>query len=355
MAGGTLQDLGVSLRLGVRVVLYDHAGAAVAEITPQLESVVWRLNGTGSAQFRLGYHDEACQKLWLQPGCRVLIEFENGLPDWGGVIEFPLKQDTNGVVITAFSADKILDWRRIGKSLLVTNQSPGAIFQTLLENANEQAQTGISVGTIYAGGTQRTIEYHLQNLGEQVQELLRNSGHDMAVLPVVNAGVLSFVAYWYEMRGEDKSDQILLVENRNCQVGGMDWYGPIYNRITLAGEGSTWEENRVTVTEENTDSQGDYGYREYAEVQAGVVNESTLTANAKELVAAYCQPRKKLSLAALDHAPALFADYDVGDVVRVQAFLDWPEEWALDDAFRVIAREWKPEGVCNLEVVEWEL
>lgn len=344
--------LGRSLRTGVRVRLYDQAGMAVAEISPQVDSVIWRLNGIGTAQFKLGYRDPACQRLWVMPGARVLFQFKNGLPDWGGVIEFPLKQDNNGVVIGACSGEKILDLRRTGKSVILENESPGALYQSLLEDVNATSATGISVGTIYAGGTQRTLEFHLQNVWERIQELSRLTGNDAAILPVAGAGILSFTANWYEKRGEDKSSQVLLAEDRNVQVGSLDWQGPVWNRITLAGEGSTWGEERMTVTDEDIDSQANYGFRENAEVQSGSVTEGTLTANVAALIEDYRQPKKRITLTAFDRAPGLFADYDIGDIVRVQAFSMWPE-WALDDSFRVLAREWKPDNTCTLEVEAW--
>lgn len=348
-----LLEFGHSLRTGVRALLYDETGAPVAELSPQIESVVWRLAGPGSAQFRLAYRDSACVKSWLLPGRRVLFQFENGLPDWGGVIEFPLKQDSSGVVISAFTAEKILEQRRTAKTAIFTNQTPGAICKVMIETANALTPTGIVIGEFYAGGSQVTLEYHLQNVYEQIKELIRLSGNDLSIIPTINAGVLTFTATWYEERGEDKSNQILLVENRNAQIASLDWQGPVYNRITLAGEGSTWDDNRMTVTDEDVESHGIYGLREYSEVQSGKVSEATLTANAAALVTLYCQPKKRIGLIAMDRAPAEFANYDIGDVVRVQAFQQWAD-WALDDSFRIIAREWRPDNMCALEVEEWE-
>jgi len=348
-----LADFGRSLRVGVRALLYDEAGAPVAEMSPQIESVIWRLGGMGTAQFRLAYRDVACKKSWLLPGRRVLFQFEDGMPDWGGVIEFPLKQDPYGVVVSAFTSEKILEWRRTEKTLVFDSQTPGAICQALIEAANAIANTGIVIGTFYAGGSPISLEYHLQNVYEQIKELIRLSGHDFAIIPTIKDGVLTFTANWYKERGEDKSNQILLVENRNAQITALDWQGPVYNRITLAGEGSTWNDDRMTVAEEDVTSQGEYTLREYAEVQSGKVSEATLTANAEALVELYRQPKKRISIVAMDRAPAAFANYDIGDVVRVQAFLRWAD-WALDDTFRVIAREWKPDGKCALEVEEWE-
>ena len=348
-----LLDFGRSLRVGVRVVLYDEAGAPVAEISPQVESVIWRLAGPGTAQFRLAYNDTACKKAWLTPGRRVLFQFENGLPDWGGVIDFPLRQDAYGVVVSAFTAEKILEQRQTSKSVVFANRTPGAICQAMIEEANAMAETGIVIGTFFAGGSPISLEYHLQNVYEQIKELARLSGNDLGIIPTITAGVLTFVANWYGERGEDKHDQIALVENRNAQIASLDWQGPVYNRITLAGEGSTWDDARMTVTDGDAASQGSYTLREYSEVQSGKISEATLTANAAALVALYKDPKKRLSLAVMDRAPGEFANYDIGDVVRVQAFLRWAD-WALDDTFRVIAREWKPDGKCTLEVEEWQ-
>jgi hypothetical protein len=346
-------EFGHSLRTGVRALLYDASGAPVAEISPQIESVLWRLAGPGSAKFRLAYRDAACKKSWLLPGRRVMFQFENGLPDWGGVIEFPLTQDSSGVIVSAFTAEKILEQRRTAKTAVFDNQTPGAICQAMIEAANAIAPTGIVVGTFYAGGSPVSLEYHLQNVLEQIKELVRLSGNDFSIIPTISAGVLTFTANWYEERGEDKSNQVMLVENRNAQISSLDWQGPVYNRITLAGEGSAWDDARMTVTEEDVTSQGSYGLREYSEVQSGKVSEATLTANANALVTLYSQPKKRITVVAMDRAPGEFANYDIGDVVRVRAFQSWAD-WVLDDTFRVIAREWKPGNLCTLEVEEWQ-
>lgn len=347
-----LSEFGRSLRVGVRCLLYDEAGAPVAEISPQIESIVWRLQGPGTATFRISYRDAACKKDILRAGRRVLFQFENGLPDWGGVLDFPLQQDAFGVKATAFTAERILEYRRTARSVMFDNKAAGAIVKGLIEDANAVAMTGIVIGEFYAGGTAISLEYHLANVWEQIKELMRVSGYDFAITPTITSGGMTFTASWLAQFGEDKHDQVALIENRNAQISALDWQGPVYNRITLAGEGSTWDDTRATEAAENGDSLAQYTLREYAEVQSGKFSAQTLAANAAALVDLYAQPRKRISISALDKSPGLFTDYGIGDVVRVQGFLRW-SEWALDDSFRVIAREWKPDGMCLLEVEEW--
>jgi hypothetical protein len=54
----------------------------------------------------------------------------------------------------------------------------------------------------------------------------------------------------------------------------------------------------------------------------------------------------------LNIAPALFSAYDVGDILRAQLFLKSPA-WAFDGNVRIMAREWKPDRTCSVEVTQW--
>jgi hypothetical protein len=96
-------------------------------------------------------------------------------------------------------------------------------------------------------------------------------------------------------------------------------------------------------------SRNAYGYREYAEVLTGIFDQATLDASATSLLDEYNDPRPRYTLVALDRAPAGFELYDVGDDVRVQAFLR-SALWAVDESVRLVGREWAPDNRCRLEV-----
>jgi hypothetical protein len=313
--------------------------------------VSWRLNNVGRAKFLIPYTDAACTRDNLAPGNRVWITFD-ALPDWGGVLDLPRRRTGTGVRVVAYSGEWIFGWRRTSKSRTFTRQAPGVIARTLLEEVNAVWATGITPGSIYIGGTARTLEYHYHDLLARLRDLQRLTGHDFAVIPALNGGALTFSFNWYQRRGVDRSSSVLLTEGGNVDVGAnLDEQGPLYNRVITVGEGSTWSDARLDGIESDANSRIAYDYRENAYVQSGVQEQATLDANAAELLKTLKAPRARVTMTALDRDPAGFERYDVGDTVAVELFQRYPE-WAYNATVRVIAREWTPNGVCRLEVEE---
>jgi hypothetical protein len=255
------------------------------------------------------------------------------------------------VTATAYTGERLLDWRVTAKGRYFDSQSAGYIFQTLLEEENAEWATGVVVGsTVFTGGTARTLEYHYHDLLKRYQDLCRLTGYDFTIVPVVAAsGALTFEAEFYEERGSDLSDSVWLVEGRNLQPPVLDEQGTIANRVILAGEGTTWGADRLDAVAVDVDSREEYGYREYGEEQGTVKESTTLEANAATLLEEKKEPVAVATLRAVDAEPGLFSEYDIGDTVRVQYFLE-SDEWAQDGNVRVTLREWKPDDVCRLEV-----
>lgn len=335
----------------VQTLIFDRAGFHPVDIQPQWEYVTWRLNDIGVAKFSLPYEDENCTLDVMRPGNRILVRFENGLPDFGGVLDFPRRRTSTGVQVTAYSAEHLLTWRETARDKSFTSTPPGTIFQTLLEEADSIRSTGIAIGGIYAGGTARTEAYHYHQLWEVIPELQRLSGEDFYLSPFYYRGRLTFIASWYHSRGSDLSEFVLLVEDRNLANLAMDEQGPIVNLVRAAGGGAggtTWAD-RLIGTAQDVASRGDYGYREKTEVITAVFDQTTLNGSAAAILAAVKEPRARLSASALDTAPAGFARYNLGDVVQVQGFLKTPQ-WAIDRPMRILGREWRPDNICTLEL-----
>jgi hypothetical protein len=336
---------------GHRVLLFDRSGGILAEIEPDLESVAWRLNNVGRARFAMAWDDPKCTRDNLRFGNRALIQFDNGLPDWGGVIDTPRKRRHGLITVTAYTGERLLDWRVTARSRYFTAALPGTIFETLIGEENDEWQTGVTVGSAYGAGTPRTIEVHYHDLLQRIRDLARLTGHDFAVLPVYADGTLSFQAHWYERRGSDKRESVWLLDGANASGARLDEQGTLANRVITIGDGTSWTERPIGEAED-TASRDEYGYREYAEVQAGVVEQATADANAEEVVATMAWPLNRVTLSAANKAPGEFARYDVGDIVKAVLFVDNPE-WYFESPVRVIGREWRPDETCRLEVEEW--
>jgi hypothetical protein len=337
----------------VQTLVFDRNGYEIAEIEPQFDSICWRLNAHGLAHVRLPYTNAKCTKDILRSGNRVLFRFSNGLPNWGGVMDLERNRDGSGAQIACYSGEWILDWRVTGKNRVFSATYPGNIFSTLISEMNGNADTGITIGDIYAGGAARSEEYHYFDMQHQMTQLAENSGQDWAILPVYSAGRLTFRAYWYERRGADKTGQVWLIEGWNCSEATLSEQGRIANRYYVVGPGSTWGTERAVGQADDADSVAEYGFRERSEVASGQASQATLDATAAARLATVAWPQAMISLPKVNNIePALFSTYDVGDILRAQLFLKAPE-WAFDGDVRVMAREWKPDGTCSLEVTQW--
>lgn len=334
----------------VQTLLFSRSGTNPVEISPQIESVTWRLNQTGQAKLYLSYTDPLCTPDNLRLGKRVLMRFENGLPPFGGVIDIPRQRRANGVAFTVYTGDRILSWRRTAKTRAFTSTAPGTIYQTLIEDENAKSGTGIAIGSIYTGGTARSETYHLHNVLDVILQLQRLSGEEFEIVPVYQKGQLTFLANWKQRIGSDISDEILLVEDRNLEPPTLDEQGPIASRVLCAGgaAGENGWDDRLVGEDTSTTSRNEYGYREYAEVLTGVFDQTTLDASATSLLDELDAPRERFSIAALNREPAVFGDYNVGDTVTLQAFLQHPL-WTVDRALRILGRGWTPADTCRLE------
>jgi len=336
----------------VQVLVFRSTGALLAEIEPDLTSAKWALNRPGKAEFSMPYSDSKCTRDILRPGNWLLLRFACGLPDWGGVIEFPRRRTRNGVGVTAWSGERLLDWRVSGKDMHFEGMAPGAVFQYAIELENAEHATGIDVGNIYAGGTVQTMRYHYYDLLRRAQELARLTGEDFAVLPRLLGGQLSFLAHWYGQRGRDLSGSVLLAEDKNVVDATLDEQGPVANRVIFIGDGVEWDDNRPVAIVEDAESIEQYGYREYSEFRAGTTVTGMLEANAAAVLETKKQPAKMFSLTVTDEEPGRFASYGIGDIVHATLFVRGGDEWGYDDPVRVIARQWAPDHTCILEVAE---
>ena len=336
----------------IRTSVFDRHNTLLTEIEPVWDSIAWRLNNVGRAKFFMPYSDPKCTPDNLKLGNRIYCDFDDGLSPFGGIIELPRNRDSNGVKVIAYTGERLLDWRRTPKGRYFAQQQAGYIYRTLINEENATWPLGIDVGSVYRGGDARTLEYHFHDILARFKDLAKLTGFDFAIIPNYTDGVLTFKAKWYESRGSDLSNKVVLEENVNCSGVVLDEQGPVGNRIILVGAGSTWGDERITSIVEDTDSIAQYGLIEYAEVQTGVSNQSTLDTNAESLLEEMKEPRTNYKISqVLNVKPALFAQYEVGDTIKLHAHLNAGAWDPIDMSVRVIAREWHPDGTCRLEVI----
>jgi hypothetical protein len=335
-----------------RLVLGDRFGTVLTELKADIEFVNWRKNNIGKAKFMIAATDPKATATNLRYGNRVLFEFENGLPDWGGVIDPPRTWLDGKITVTAYSAAYLFTYRTTAKGRYFTNQSVGDIFKALINEANNIEDTGVVIGTIWTGGTNHSPDYHFKKLFEIFQKSLtsRLSTGDFEFIPTIIDGKIKFTANFYASRGTNKINTVL-IQDKNLSNIKLKEQGPIINSWDAVGEGTTWGDDRLDSNATDLDSVSLYGLREGSKVYGDVSNQITLDDNTANLLSVSKDIYNIFTLGALNKSPAKFADYDIGDVVSLVA----PDYCfgGTETTIRILSREFSPRtGKCALVVQE---
>jgi hypothetical protein len=334
------------------VEIFDRRGVRLGELQPDIEEVSWVLGGVGRMRLSVARSDPEATPDMLRFGNLLRVQFANGLPDWGGVIEPPRAWGESHIRVEAFGGEYLLGFRQTGRGRYFTQVRVGHIFASVIGEANAAGDMLVDVGQVWQGGNAHSPEYHFHDLLTIVQESIagRLTPADFVLEPVVEGGALRFRASLLERRGR-RLPGVALVEGNNLGVIQMLEQGPIVNRWVLVGEGTTWGEDRLVATAEDRESIAEFGLREDSEVRAGVTVLATLEEAVAERIRQTAWPRVMLELEAVDERPGRFADYDVGDTVTAQLF-SYGFGGYLGQV-RVLGREYRPgTGTCKLVVRE---
>lgn len=333
-------------------ILFDNRGRYLAEIEPTgIGGVDWILNETGQVPFFMPFDDSKTTTDNLKLGNRLLVQFDN-LPNWGGVLDTPRVITSTGVSLLAYSGERLLAWRYIKGELTFELAPPGSIFKAIIERLNVEHPTTIAIGDLYTGGAGRTVAYRYANAFDQIVNLARDSDNDFAILPVFSGGKLTFTANWYDTRGLNRANDIELIEGENA--GDIEYreMDRIYNRIYVPGAGSSWGDERAVGLASNSDSQSEFDFREFSQTQSNVTGEAALADIAEAQLQQTKNPRVRLTLTATDESPGNFADYDIGDVVKVTTNNLGGDAWGKIGNYRLRSRRWNTDNTCSCTLDE---
>jgi hypothetical protein len=341
-------------RSEVRFQVADRWGRLIAELEPLVESVEWRLNNVGRLHYQLSQRDTKAIADYFRYGNLVYLQLDNGLPPWGGVIDTP--QDwVNGIIrATAYSGEKLLDYRQTSRGRYFNQTGVGHIFTSVITGAAGVWPLLVNVGEVWPGGGIHSPSYHFRSLLDVVRVSIgtRLSPADFVVRPVVAGDSMDFTGDLYRRRGRDLPG-VALVEDANVAEARLKEQGDIVNSWAVVGEGTTWGDERPIVYVQNDDSIAVYGLREGRAIYSDTKELETLQATADNLLAQSAWPRVMLDLVVLDAGPGRFNQYDVGDAVWVS--LPSYGFGGYEGLVRILARTYFPErGVCELVVEAWE-
>lgn len=321
----------------VRITLYNQSGLALTELEGHVDDVAWRLNDIGIATLSLPYR--SAPKMYM--GQQIAIEFANGLPVFGGVIAEPISRRAEVLGIRVFGGEHILSFRRTGYRQSVSG-TRGEIMGTLLDAANAESPTGLARGGIMSAGQSLSRTYSYQQLLDVARGLADTQ--DFGVKASLDGAQLRLELYWWQQRGFYRQDSVLLTpDNGSIRA---DEQGPIRNHIIAVGDG-------IFASALNPGSAADHGRRTHVIYYSDVSDADQLQDLADQYCAAWAYGGHRLTLYDIGSDMAAYEDYDIGDIVSLEAFMDKGTAWALDIPVRIIARSWSPENQCTLEVEEW--
>jgi hypothetical protein len=335
-----------------RCIVATKSNVAIAEISPDIEYISWRLNKVGRAKFTLAKTDSKATERILRFGNRILFEFDNGLPNWVGVIEPPRNWKGSEIKCMAFSGEHIFSFRTTDKGRYFSGQTVGAIYKKLITEANDVSSMGITVGDVYEGGGVHSPSYHFKSLLDIFQNSLTKnlSNYDFDVTATYGSGSLILKANLYETKGTTKKG-VGLVEGSNVTGLKLSEQGPIINSWDMVGEGFGWGDDRPTSHAEDESSIDKYGLREDSYVYPDVNLPTTLQVHADDELATSKEPYNEYDIDVQDVAPGLFANYGLGDYVSLISHTYGFD--GIDETVRITDREYRPEKAeCFLVVKE---
>lgn len=337
----------------MRVLFGDPTGRVKAQlVNGTMSSVVWRLNTAGTATVRIKRGSAEFRRELLEPGTRVYAEFDNGLPAWGGVLDLPRDWPRGFVEMRAHTLERLLKFQITPKTRAFYGDVVGSIFSQVLAEADQRASIGISLGQVWYGGAVHYPRYHFRDAMWIINESIRKMENcDYRFVPYLNDGRIMFRAELHELLGDDKRKTVPLMEGTNvAKVIEFSEQGDIVNRVPVVGSGSTWGERPVVWGVEKT-SRRRFGLREKAIAPSDVSQTTTLARYADNAIRESSFPHTLIRLEVADVSPARFADYDVGDVVRV--ILPSYHFDGYDAPMRIKARGFDPKsGKCELVLDE---
>ena len=338
--------VGVSYRL----LVADLTGRVLTELRPKMGTVSWIMGDMGKASFSLARTDSKLQERYLRFGNRVLIEFDNGLPAWGGVITGGRDWTESEVAIEAWSGKALLQWRVTARNRVFDGATLGSILQTVLTDANSVASTRLNIGTIYTGGGGYSLEYHYSNLWDVAQEIMELGGGVVDVTARESGGVIQFDVNLYERRGADKPG-VALVEGANVVGARLRDVDSVVNLWYGATDGSGWSDTaRLYSGAGSSESGALHDVREDF-LSVKVDEQGALDAALRTQLARTEWPTRAVALQVTNRPPGEFSEYDLGDALTLN--LPGYGFGGVRGLFQVTAREFFPdEDVCDLVVEE---
>lgn len=299
------------------VRVFDHSGRPIAQLKPRYATRSWRLNDIGEARVEIARTSPKVLEPFLRWGNLITIDSDD-VPLWGGVILPPMRWTSEGVVINAYSGERLLKNRLLPKNYYAKGAPPGEVFETMIRWVRRAYHVGIDPGSIFQRGAPTKKEYHYDDAWESIIDLAKTKYRDFWIEPYFKDGWLRFRANWYRQRGSDLSGKIALIEGVNL-VGPIMYNetGEIVNHCVLSGAGDSWQEMPIGEYEDEELTDLYSRWSSYGSM-SDIIGAETLARHAKAKVETtkYAEGIFDVNCANVDD---LWHKINVGDTVRLES------------------------------------
>ena len=297
----------------------DRRGVILGELQGALESVSWKADGYGTAAMILAPAAARVVAPLLEYGNRVLIEFDNGLPAWGGVIDPPREANTSQMRVQFYEAAYMLTWRVLERFVF-----GGATGRAATALVNIVAAADVGIGTNYATAAAGPV-YEGEYLQETALAMIdRVRGLDAALHWYVeprpsSSRLVLFELVTYRETTRGGGDDVVLMAGHNfVQMSTLE-QGQIANRVsTSAAAGDTSEVYVAT----DSESVGRFGRRDlyFSTETIAAGEEEDAERQARERLAQTKTPTLRIQGTALNIEPGAYRRLRLGARARLESY-----------------------------------
>ena len=341
--------------MAIQILVAKKDGTVIDELpTPELGGVAWRLNAIGRLRFGLARSSEKVTERNIRFGNMLLVRFDNGLPNWAGVIDTPRTWEQDVVEVSAYTIEHLFQYVVTRQVQRYPRTLVGDMFEDLVRDARQKLGVEIEVGKTWDGGFDFDQVYHFKPLWEIFRrDIIEREEVDMLFRPYLSNGVIRHEATLRKSNTIDKTESAALHEGSNIVTVQIEEQGPIVNRFYAVGSGPNWGVDRPVDVQENVQSKGKYGLREEARVFSGITWPAVLIDLAQRNIKQKAEPRTRILADVTDTSPGDFGSFGVGHLVKVTLPSYTFNGYQAD--CRVISREYAPSsGECSVVLEEYK-
>ncbi len=306
------------------VYVGNQSGLVIGELAGALESVTWAVDGYGTAALILPTDAPAYQHL-LAYGNRVFIDFSNGLPPWGGVIDVPRETTLGQTRVQMYEATYLLGWDWTGpQSYTAERQRPaGAVLADLVG----RSMLDIEVGALGDdAGEAVPVEFDNESLlsaAEKLRGLDARLHYRVRARPIRGQRIQFALEVFCGALSDDVGPA-LFIQGQNMVQWEVLEQGPIWNGVTVISQSDAAADGsgRFLYTTTAAASQLRYGLRRRPPQSLPDVDEDATPgrtqARAQAILAATHTPRMRARGTLLNQEPGLYRSFGIGSRVAVE-------------------------------------